>query len=305
MYNEPKEKQTTKDRDYKDDEIDLSVIVYKIGSWIKGVINSIAYTMQIIRKRLLLVILFVVAGLGVGYFIHSATKPYYTSSMTLILADIRNEFVEDQLTSLTEMVEEDNYEVIAKYLEIPVDNARQIKKIEFINLDQNRIAEDSILVGSPFKIELMLYNNSLFDAMEPALINFLESNRYFLKQKNIRQRQVENLISKYKGVISSIDSVKESVIAPRGPVSGFVYGEPIDPTNLYREGISMYEEQVKLEAELARLDNIEIVNGFTPRSKPSGPSLLIFLAIGALFAFLISIIVAINIETRNKWKHSV
>jgi len=299
MYKETEQKHKEK-QTYKDDEIDISVVFDRISSGIKRIIHNISFIISVIIKRSVTITLFVIVGLGLGYGAYKVTKPYYTSSMTLILSDIRNKFVENQLNSLTEMVSEDNYEAIAQSLDIEVEEAKQIKKMEFTNLDQDRISEDSVLIGSPFKIELMLYDNKLFEVMEPALVDYLESNRYFSKQKRIRQRQVESLIGKYKNEIASIDSVKTSVVSPRGPVNGFVYGEPIDPTNLYRESVSMYQQQVQLEAELDRLDNIEIVNGFTPRLNPTGPNLYKFLAIAGFLAFLIGVKVALNLEARKR-----
>src|SRR5690606_15563127 len=105
---------------------------------------------------------------------------------------------------------------------------------KFTNLDQDRIEEDSVLTGSPFRIELSLFDPQLFIGLEPALTEYLENNRYFARQKRIRQRQVESMITKLKGEINSIDSIKTNVSEPRGPVNGFIYGQPIDPTNLYR-----------------------------------------------------------------------
>lgn len=300
MY-EPKEQDRRKHASNQD-EIDLAVVFRSVGNFFGRIGNWFGSLLIAVLNNMLIMFIIVVLGIALGFGAYKITKPYYISSMTLILSDIRNEFVKNQLASLTEMVNEDNHKVIAQYLDIKVEEAMQIKKMEFTNLDQDRIAEDSILVGSPFRIELILYDNSVFNVMEPALVNFLESNRYFSNQKRIRQRQVENLISKYKNEISSIDSVKTSVISPRGPVNGFVYGEPIDPTNLYRESVTMYQEQVRLEAELDKLVNIEIVNGFTPRLYPTGPNLLKFLAIGSFLAFLAGIVIVLTIEARKRRK---
>lgn len=303
MYETSEQERRTKNSD--PDEIDLVAVFKSIGRFFKGIANSFKYLLGAILNNFLVLAIIFSLGVALGFGAYKATKPYYTSSMTMMLSDIRNEFVEDQLAILTEMVEEENYEVVAKYLDIKVDDAKQIKKMEFTNLDQDRIAEDSILVGSPFRIEVMLYDNNIFETMEPAVVNYLESNRYFSKQKRIRQRQMENLIGKYKSEISSIDSIKTSVSSPRGPVNGFVYGEPLDPTSLYQESVSMYQRQVNLEAELDRLDNIEIVNGFTPRLNPTGPNLLKFLFIGGAIAFVFGVIAVLILENKKRHKMSM
>ncbi|HEY4651194.1 MAG TPA: hypothetical protein VIG72_07255 [Pontibacter sp.] len=145
----------------------------------------------------------------------------------------------------------------------------------------------------------MLYNKDMFDTMEESITNYLENNRYFVKQKKIKQRQLESLISKYKEDISSIDSVKTTAARLRGPANGFVYGEPLDPTNLYRESVNMYQQQVQLESELERIDILQVVVGFTPQSRPAWPVLPTFLMVGAAGGFLLGLIVSLIIEAKK------
>ncbi|WP_299824564.1 chain length determinant protein [uncultured Pontibacter sp.] len=275
-----------------DDEIEFDMISI-LRAIYRGVSNAFRYLINVFKRNFLLLLICTILGGIVGFAGYKTTKPYFTSSMTLVLADIRNEFVEDQLEKLTQMIEDDNFGAISQRLDISETAARDIKKMSFFNLDQERIAEDSILRGSPFRIEVSLYNNNLFDSLEPAITNYLESNRFFNKQKLIRQRQIQSMVSKYKSDISSIDSVKNTVTSPRGPVNGFVYGEPIDPTNLYRESIDMYKEQVNLEAELDQLDNIQVVNGFSPRIRPSGPNVIKYVGLGMVAFFAIGFTVAL------------
>lgn len=282
------------------EEIDLAFIFNKFGRFFIYLRDSINYISVAIRHNFIYFALIILLGIGIGYWAYHVTKPYYTSSMTFILSDIRNEFMDEQLNKLSVMINEDNFEAISENLDISVVSARQIKEMIFYNLDQDRIAEDSILTGSPFRIELKLYDNRMFTTMEPALTNYLESNRYFSKQKRIRQQQMLSMISKYKNEIESLDSVKTTVVNPRGPVNGFVYGQPIDPSNLYRESIEMYQQQVRLEAELEQLDNVEVVTGFVSRLHPSGPNMIKYLLIGGFIAFMIALIVALRLEANRR-----
>lgn len=302
MYNKLKQEREERPS-YQNDELDLRYVFDKIGNGFNYLFRKIRYVIQVVINRIFLLLLFILLGVGVGYFFFYTTKPYYTSSMTLMLANIRNEFIENQLDNLTIMIAEDNVEAVANRLDITPASARQIKDMKFSNLDADRVEEDSILTGSPFKIELSLYDREMFDTMEPAITTFLEGNRYFAKQKRIKQRQIESLISRLGVDLTSIDSMKTSVGAPRGPVNGFVYGQPVDPTNLYREGINMYKEQVQLEASLESLDNVEVVTGFAPKLRPTGPSLRKYLGIGALIAFIIGTILALNLESRKRRKN--
>ncbi|MEJ8802673.1 chain length determinant protein [Pontibacter sp. H249] len=293
MY-ENKQQEKREKNNIQHDEIDLYFIYNKINLFANRIGQKISYFFKLLFIYKWLLILFVLIGGALGYLAFYVTKPYYSSTMTLMLSNIRNEFIEDQLSKLTDMVKEDNFEEIANRLDINLEAAKQIKALNFSNLDEDRIEEDSILVGSPFKIELLLYDRKLFNSMEPAITNYLENNRYFAKQKRIRQKQLESLINKLESEISSIDSIKTEIGSPRGPVNGFVYGQPIDPTNLYRESVNMYKEQVSLSANLDRLENVEVITGFAPRLYPSGPNLIKYILIGAIVSFLFGVIVVLN-----------
>lgn len=297
--NELQEKQRTS---APKDEIDLYFIYSKLGLLASRVNRRLSYFLKLLSIYKWLLVLFMLLGGVVGYLAYYVTKPYYSSSMTLMLANLRNEFIEDQLNKLSIMIAEDNFDEVAKRLEISPEAAMQIKEMKFSNLDEERIEEDSVLTGSPFKIEVLLYDRELFETMEPALTNFLESNRYFAKQKRIKQKQLESLINKLDEDITSIDSMKNEVGSPRGPVNGFVYGQPVDPTNLYRESISMFKEQASLTASLERLDNVAVITGFAPRLYPTGPNLLKYIIIGVAVAFLIGVIVVINTGSK-KYRH--
>ncbi|OKL39630.1 YveK family protein [Pontibacter flavimaris] len=284
------------------DEVDIYFIYTKVGDLLSGMGRSISGFFRVLLRYKWVLLIFTLMGSGIGYLTYKSTKPYYTSSMTLVLAEIRNQFVENQLQRLSIMIQEDNYEAVAQDLDMSVEAAKQIKEMNFSNLDQELIAEDSVLTGSPFEIELSVYNSEYFNSLEPALANYLESNRYFSKQKLIRQREMESMISKLKEDITAMDSVKKAVVSPRGPVNGFVYGQPLDPADLFRESINMYQQQVELEGDLDQLDNIQIVNGFAPRLRPTGPNLLKYLVIGGAIAFFISIPVALGLDSRKKRK---
>ncbi|MBJ6118422.1 chain length determinant protein [Pontibacter sp. BT310] len=299
---ETKEDQDIKRIMMEKDEIDLSYIINKINRLFTYIGRGLVNFKLFIFRNTKLISLISLMGVLVGYFAFENTKPYYTSSMTLVLADFRNQFVEDHLNKISLLVKDDNYEALSERLKIPIEEAQQIKKMSFSNLDEARISEDSVLTGSPFRIELMLYNKGLFDDMEESITEYLESNRYFSKQKRIRQRELEGLIGKYKQDIASIDSVKIAVANLRGPANGFVYGEPLDPTNLYKESVNMYQQQAHLESELERLENVQVVVGFAPQSKPAWPILPIFLAAGALAGFIIALIVAQMFDSKKKIK---
>lgn len=283
--------------DKSQDEVEIAVLFDYIRGFFHSIYRGIAFMVHAIVANLVLVLSFVAVGAAIGYGIYYTTQPFYSSSMTLLLSQIRNEFVEDQFDKLTEMVGEGNYEAVASRLDITSEAAKQIRSLSFTNLDKDRVSEDSILTGSPFRVQLSLYDAELFPLMEPAITSYLENNQYFSKQKLIKQRQLTDMVAKLKNEIDALDSLKSEVVVPRGPVNGFVYGQPIDPTNLSKQSIELYEKQVELQSKLEQLDNIQVVTGFVPQTRPTGPLLLKHMLTGAGIAFLFGFLIALIYES--------
>lgn len=283
-----------------DDEIDLMSILRMLQRLMNNVIKGVRYLIHALLSHFIYVSLIMALCLGIGYALYSLTKPFYTSSMTLMLANIRNEFIEDEFNKLSDMILEKNSEAIATRLNISTAAAKEIKEMSFYNVELARMPEDSIMAAFPFRIELSLYDRQLFDTMEVALVRYLGQNKFFARQKKIKQQEIENMISKLKSEIASIDSMKTNVSEPRGPVNGFVYGQPVDPTNLYKESISMYKQLVRFEADREQLSNVQVVSSFVPRLRPTGPSLKKYLAISGLIGLVIAGVLALRLESRKK-----
>ncbi|GAB2534992.1 hypothetical protein GCM10027189_15390 [Rufibacter soli] len=219
--------------------------------------------------------------------------------MTVLVSEFRNDLVRDLVGNLSQMASEKNHQELAKKLRIRVEDAEKMKSVQYRSLDQGKIKEDSILVAAPFAIDVELYSNSIQDTIETGIIHYLETNPYFSKQRQVKKEHLESLVAKLKKDIASIDSIKEASVTPKGPVNGFVYGEALDPAELYKESVVMYERQTHLEATLKRMEVFDLVAGFAPKLAPTGPNLKKYLLVGALTSFLLGLLFALYQERRT------
>lgn len=266
------------------EEINLNSLFANVGAFFRRVFNSLLVIILLILRKWVFFLIIVILGAALSYLAFLLPKPYYSYSMTVLLSNVRNDFVENQLASLEASVREGNKIVVGRQLNLSVNAAEQIESISFKSLDQSIIPKDSVLTGSPFQVMVDLYDNTIEDSVENGIIHFLEHNRYFAKKKQIRKEYLESVIFKLKEDIQSIDSAKNTPISPQGPVSGFVYGEPLDPTNLYKESAELFEKQAQLESQLKDLEHFEVIVGFAPKVKPTGPKKSIFMLVGVLIA---------------------
>ncbi|WP_048920137.1 YveK family protein [Rufibacter radiotolerans] len=281
------------------DEIDLRDVWRKLKSLFSGLFEFIAGIFRLLLKKWAYFLAITSLGAALAYGVYLYTRPYYGYSMTVLLSDIRNDLIKDLVGNLSLMVNEKNHKELAKQLQVSLEDAEKMKSIQYRDLDQEEVAEDSVLVSAPFAVDVELYSKSIQNTVEAGILHYLETNQYFAKQKQIKKEHLESLVAKLKKDIASIDSTKEVAASLRGPANGFVYGEPLDPTDLYKESVVMYERLTFLEANLKRLENFDVISGFAPKLGPTGPNLKKYLLIGALSSFLLGLVFALYRERKS------
>ncbi|RNI22448.1 chain length determinant protein [Rufibacter latericius] len=268
------------------DEIDLRVVFDKIGSFLKKVFHLIKSAFLLVLRRWPLFLLITLLGIGLGYVDFFLKRPFYKSFLTLAPAEIRNEFFEDQVNRLAVLILDGNVDQVATDLKISPEDASKVKSIRYVNIDHNRVAEDSIMTGAPFRLDVELYDKTYFPPFQKAIVSYLDSNPFFTKSTQAKKEQIRSMIEKLRIDIASIDSIKRTAVSLRGPANGFVYGEPLDPTELYKQSAELFEKQAYLESQLRKMETIQVVVGFAPLIHPTGPKVKIHLALGAVLGFV-------------------
>jgi len=293
-----------------DSEIDTGIeallkIQRSISKFFMKLSYSVSYLFQVIRKRLLFLIISIIIGAGAGILLYFNTTPTYHTSMTLTSRVLDNRHCATIIENLQLIVDDESYNLLAKTLKVSEKVAEQIDEIEYANLYKIEDDKDTVLLGIPFKISLSVYDPAVIDTMQVALVNYLEDNEYSHIRKAIRKQEKELLIEKFQGEISQLDSLKGIIAASliqRGTSSGIIFGEPLDPLNVYRESIKLYKQELELNSNLILNDNIQVISPFMAREKPDSPKLLLNIIIGGLIAFFIGFLIALRLEIKRSAK---
>lgn len=276
-----------------DDETELAMVWRLFKQAVSAIVGFI-------QRNLALLLTFTVLGSMAGYAVYYFTKPYYATSMTLMVADVPNQVVEEQLHQLSALVADQHYAAVAAALQMPVAAATQLKSITSINLRHQPAYANKNLSMIPLEVTVQLYDKRLISQLDTAIIKYVETNLYFAAQKKIRQQQVERMLAKLNDDIASIDSIKLRHVTPIKPFGEILYEEPLDPSRLYRQSISMYQSKIELETELERLQQIQLAIGFQPQHKPAAPNLVKYLLLGDAAAFILGLLLALWLELAPK-----
>jgi hypothetical protein len=291
----------------RNDEIDLRVIYHSIKDVFSRIWNYLVSLFSIATRRWKLVTFFLLLGSGAGIGLFWITRPTYISTLTLASNLLTNDFCSDIVQELELIIEDDSPALLAQKLKIDPNSAKEIKRIEFYNYDEKLKEKykdkDTVVLGRPFKIKVHASRNTVFDTLQQALVNYLENNPYALKRKEIKKQENVLMREKLSNEIKQLDSLKNVVagnLLPRGTQSGFVFGQPIDPVTIYREGISFFQKQLDLTKEMVLIDNIQVITDFSARIKPDSPKLSKMITAGGAAGLLFGILFAFILDKRKK-----
>jgi hypothetical protein len=181
--------------------------------------------------------------------------------------------------------------LVGERLHIGNDVAGNITSLELLPMAEKLDVRDSVLQG--FILRIWLKNVDQLDSIQKALIGYFENNDFALRQKTERNAGLTALRDGLDRQIRSLDSITpivNSSVLPHNTGQGMVLWQPVDPVSVYRARDSFLIQRIRVESELTRTDNIEVVQSFSRLSKPNFPKLgvlFLWVAGGGLLLALI------------------
>jgi len=280
------------------EEIDLSKLI-------KSIYNGFYNIIYTLLKRIYVLIALTTVITVVALILFFISEPVVKANMTVSSKYITNEFCFDLLETLNNLAYEQNYNQLSYQLGMSLKNVQKIKKIEFKNFNEKyeKLDQDTILLGLPFKIEVIVTGPEVLDTLQTSLVNYLANQEYVKIRERINKQNLTSRIESLHSQIMSMDSLKQEAkrsLSPRaGGAGGFVFGQPYEPLNIYRENFSFFQKELDFRKELELSKSFEVINGFTKLTpkrsgllKTVGFSILASIAIYILLTMFLEILIA-------------
>lgn len=251
---------------YEEKEIDLLYIFRSVKKGFLNFLQSIGDLALFAIKNIKTLLLFVIIGIGSSVCFFYLKKPVYDSVLTISHSRLNNGQCADLVNGLSKVADDT---LLADMLGMSVKQVKEIKNISFSQINKN----DSSFLISNFKIEAKVYNASILDSLQNGIMNFLESNEYATKRKQIHQAFLDKIEERIKGEIIAIDSLKRVVdksILPRSLGNGIILGESIDPVKVYKESMDLYKSQLNISEQKELNNSFEVIIGFSPAISSAG-----------------------------------
>jgi len=265
---------------YEEKEIDILNIFRSIKKGFLNFLQSIGKFVLFAIKNIKTLLLFVIIGIGISVCFFYIKKTVYTSVLTVSHSRLNNGQCADLVNGLSKVADDT---LLADMLGLSIKQAKEIKNISFNQINKN----DSSFLISNFKIEAKVYNVTVLDSLQNGIMNYLESNEYATKRKQLHQSFLDKIEERIKGEIIAIDSLKRVVdksILPRSLGNGIILGESIDPVKVYKESMDLYKSQLNISEQKELNNSFEVIIGFSPAISSAG--LVVNIVMGVILSLL-------------------
>ncbi len=167
-----------------------------------------------------------------------------------------------------------NSGTLSQHLAIPETVVADISSIALAPVPDTMFGRLNDTLFSVFKIEMILQDMKNLDVIQKGIIHYLEENDYAVKRKIAKKQSLVALKEVMDARIKSLDTLKQLVnnsIEPRSKGTGIILGQPLNPVVVYEAERNFYDAQLKINEDLAVIDNIEIIHPFFKRNDYNFP----------------------------------
>lgn len=278
----------------KTEEIDIIAFLKPIGYAIKSVVFFLVTLVKKWQKNWLVIVLTSILFGSIGFSAVFVLPKQYETSAIIMTHEIPADLCVLELENLNSTIKSEvDFSLISKQLNLSNKHAAAInsisaEKIEDIYFDKAKDSSSQLL-----SIKLRLTNPNIVDYVQTGIVQFLENNEYSKKRKEAKRSSLNELKINLRRKVESLDSLKSVVnnsIIPRGNGQGIILGEPIDPVSIYQAEVAYFKEQLKINEDLAILDNIEIIQPFIKIQKSNYPNFNLITLYSFLFGLFLSLL---------------
>lgn len=279
-------------RPINEDEFDIELLAQKLYRVGRRALFKLSFPLRVLFRKPLRLLLCLALGVGVALLLKYTLPRTYQSDFIIRPANKGDLYFVNLLTGIGTLLHDNDYAQVAKQLKLDENTASRLSQVsmELINKSKAKDSADAAL------IYLRVSDPAYFDTLQASLLSYIENSEYYSKLKRLREQDILSLRERLAHDIAEMDSLKRTMGQPRA-AGGFVYGEPINPVELYEEQLRLYRQQLGLNWQSTFAANFELVKKCVPSQRPYWPRLLPLL----LLCVGISVVVCFiaNLRMRN------
>ena len=278
--------QDSRHKNAASDDIDLLLLIERV--------------LLFLRAYKWIFLISIALGLAAGYFMYQSLPKVYRSKMVLHSFVLTNQENIGIITNWNDLLRKKEYAELSSTLNCPQNVFTRTKKIAAEEIQK----VFSVTNPNGFTVDATVTDNAILDDLQKAIVYGLENTEYVKQRLDSKRVNLVELIEKTGAEIIKLDSTKktmEEIIQGKSRSSSTLI---IEGATINKQLIEMNEKLMGYKDDLKFTAAVQVYQGFSKFSKPTGPHLIPWLVIGLLvflpLAFLLSFAISMNSKIRNR-----
>lgn len=250
------------------------------------------------RKYKWLFLVAIVTGLGLGYLRWSGMPKVYKSRLILQSFTLSNQNYIQIIDNWNSLLKKNEHGLLAATFGISSTTLGHVKEIKANEIQKVFTPNNP----NGFYIDVFVTDNAVLGELQKGILNGLENGDYIKRQLAIKKENLIALISQVEGEIAKLDSTKSRVEKILSNKSGQSTSLIIDISGLNKQLIEMNEKLLYYKQDLKFANAVQVLQGFSTFTRPSGPNLFVWLGLGLILFLGIAYILALYHSLSGKLK---
>jgi LPS O-antigen subunit length determinant protein (WzzB/FepE family) len=243
---------------------------------------------QMLKKRSTLFFATAAAVFFITVFFTFKTKPYYDTKIAVGSAYFSGNAIEPMITYLADLRNDGNFEALSQKLNISIDEAKSIQKIQI----RNKTTQKDFFTAD---ILLRVNNTAYIPKVSEGIMQFFESNPFVKNRVDVMKHELEDFTSKGEQELVRLDSLKtalkEVITKEKGGNGNIVF-----PSNIHLEGVMINEKVYQARQDLKLVKGVELLSQPAIPATPANPSKLLLLFSGIAAGLVLGVFVVLGVE---------
>ena len=243
-----------------------------------------------VKKYFLSFLLFGILGGLVAGGIWFVKPKIYEAEMTVSYVHYEKKIYADMLDKIDMLVESKSFTLLSQLLDLPEETVEKIRGIKGYNIRKEDLIDDLSTEKIPFYILVRVTDISILDALQPALVRYLDGTDFIQDRLSYMKIKSENELVFLEHRLAMVDSLSRFLILQEDKM---LSEKTVSRMELLEETMAIYSKIQSVKGSLAFNLNIEVLDGFIANEKPAGKSILYWIVYGFLAGFGLRFLVLI------------
>jgi uncharacterized protein involved in exopolysaccharide biosynthesis len=247
-----------------------------------------------------LIIIFSLAGLGLGILYYMLTPKKYSSRLILHSKILTNQEEIEIIETWQNLLKKREYATLAAIINCNEEVLKKTNSIQAVEIQKLYVQDNP----NGFIVDVMVLDTAILDDLQKGIIYGLENSYYVKERVETKKANLNDLIAKVIGEITNLDSTKKTVtniITNKNKTTSPLL---IDVSGINTQWINLNEKLLNYQEELKFIRAVQVLQGFNKLKHPEGPkllkSLVFSLAVGAFMGYIFALFKYIHLRIKNR-----